>query len=470
MLSARFAQDQRTTGDGKEDQGAASDGWEGWEPECVGAVQAPRRRRDPRVLLVATLRWPLAARLAIAFRKLGCTVQAWCPEGHPLHKTRAVEHTYPGSVLRPQRSLMAAISAAAPDFVIPCDDDAALHLQRLHQHGSSSGRAAPGDADAVLKRLLERSLGSPAGCALATNRDALMRLAAQQGVRIPPSGRLAIPDDLDEWATRYGFPAVLKLDHSWGGQGVAIVADIDQAHCALQNAMRPLLRPALMQWLLRRDPSQLLRRFRSGPPAVTVQKLVVGHPANRAVACWQGEVLAGISVSALQTQGPTGPATVVQIIDSTEMSEAAIRMVRALGLSGFCGLDFVIEASTGAAYMIEVNPRATPISHLASAEGLDLPAALHARLLGEPPPVGAYPADASAVIAMFPGEWRRNQASPYLRTAFHDVPWAEIDLVNDCLEPIWEQRGLAARIRARLWPARLPGRVVKGATSIEHSG
>jgi hypothetical protein len=264
------------------------------------------------------------------------------------------------------------------------------------------------------------------------------------------------PADLERWAAQHGFPAVLKVDRSWGGLGVAIVRDPGQARAALQRALHPPLLPELSHLLLRRDPSHLLRRLADARAGVSIQAFVEGRPANRAVACWQGEVLAGISVVAMQTDTPTGPASVVRVIENTEMSEAARRMAGALGLSGMCGLDFVVDASSGAAWLIEINPRATPICHLPLGPGHDLPAALHARLTGEPA-TASVAAIHGDVIAMFPGEWRRNPLSPYLRTAFHDVPWAETELVRDCVGLPWDERGLLARIRARLNPRRAPG-------------
>jgi hypothetical protein len=401
----------------------------------------------PRILLAATLRWPLAARLAIAFSELGCRVEAWCPAGHPLELTRAAGPIHHGTALGPLRSLRAAIRSAAPDFIIPCDDEAALHLHRLHRDSRAS---VAGDAQ---RSLIERSLGAPAACALSTDRGALMRLALAQGVRVPETCSLAAIGDLDGWAVHGGFPAVLKTDCSWGGLGVAVVGDLGGARTAYRVATRPSLLRVLSQLVLRRDPAQLLRWLRGARPGVTIQKFIVGSPANRAVACWRGEVLAGISVVALQTQAATGPATVVQVVENQEMSETARRLLRALGLSGLCGLDFVIEAATGAAWLIEVNPRATPISHLALGSGPDLPAALHARLGGRTPsaPGGTV---AHEVVAMFPGELRRDPLSPYLRNAFHDVPWAETGLVRDCVGLPWEERGIAARLRARLSPRR----------------
>lgn len=401
----------------------------------------------PRVLLAATLRWPLAARLAIAFRQQGCEVQAWCPEGHPLGKTRAVGRIHHGRALAPQSTLRAALGAAAPDLVVPCDDDAALHLHDLHARLRADGGTQ------ALRALIERSLGTPASCETATARGALMALAAAAGVRVPDTVPLAGAADLEAWIERRGLPAVLKADRSWGGLGVAIVRTAAEARAAWRQAMHPSAGRALSHLLVRRDPSHLLRRLRGDRPALTVQALVQGRPANRAVACWQGQVLAGISVVALQTRTATGPATVVQVIENDEMSAAATQLVRALKLSGFCGFDFILESASRAAWLIEVNPRATPICHLSSGTGPLLPAALLARLQGAAPPA-ASPVTGNGTIALFPGEWERNPLSPHLRTAFHDVPWEEAELVRDCVAAPWEERGLVARLRAGLRPAQ----------------
>ncbi len=423
--------------------------------ECdrSGIVRSAAEDRDhqpgPTILVVTTVRWPLAARLAISFHGLGCSVQAWCPAGHALEKTRAVKRIHRYGALQPRRSLRAAIVAAAPDFIVACDDDAAIQLQRLHDDD------ADGEKAGWVRGLIKRSLGAPSSCARATVRGKLMDLALSERVRIPAAGRLSCAADLEDWGAEHGFPAVIKVDRSWGGLGVTVVRSIEEARLALRGALKPSLIGALADLIVRRNPSPLLAQFRRGRPAVTVQKFIVGTPANRAVACWQGRVLAGFSVAALQTQGPTGPATVVQVIDDEEMTAAATTLVRALGLSGFCGLDFVIESATGAAYLIELNPRATPICHLPLGAGRHLPLALYAQLTGEPE-ASIAPAIANRIIAMFPAEWRRNPQSPYLRTSFHDVPWTEIDLVRECVGLPWEDRGIAARIRTRFSPRRSP--------------
>lgn len=401
----------------------------------------------PAVLLTATLRWPIAARLAIAFANLGCRVEAVCPRQHPAAMTRAVRKTYPYTVLAPLASLRAAIGSAKPDFIIPCDDTAATHLLQLYVRAGEA--RSPQNA---LRALIARSLGSPEACALATERGRLMALAAEEGVRVPDTATVATPHELNAWFGRHRLPAVLKSDRTCGGQGVAIVSSMEEAQRALRRMVsRPALVSAAARMFLERDPAVFLNALTETRRVVTVQDFIAGAPANRAVACWQGQVLAGISVEAIRTQHATGPATVVRVIDNPEMAEAANRLVCRLGISGLWGVDFIIEASSGAAYLIEGNPRATPICHLPLGLERNLPAALYARLAGSVPP--AMPAIIDRdVIAMFPGEWHRNPASLWLQSAFHDVPWDEPELIKDCLEQQWSERGWIARSRARMRP------------------
>ena len=406
----------------------------------------------PAVLLTATLRWPIAARLAMAFTDLGCRVEALCPSGHPVTHTRAARRIHAHSTLMPLLALRHAIASAAPDLIVPCDDDAAILLQRLHELSDTSS------ADGCrVRELIARSLGAPLACGLATTRGQLLALAAETGVRIPQTTVVATAEELREWIAAHRLPAVIKIDCTWGGQGVAIVRSHEEARRMFDRmAARPPIANALLRLLLDRDTSALANALREARRSVTVQDFIAGIPANRAIACWRGEVLAGTSVEAIRTQHPTGPATVVRVVDNAQMSDAARRLARRLGLSGLWGLDFMIEASTGAAYLIEMNPRATPICHLPLGAAHDLPAALCEAITGVAPAVCREPIE-QGLIALFPGEWHRNPGSRYLGCAHHDVPWREPELVRDGADRPWSERGFVARAWARLRPrAPLP--------------
>jgi hypothetical protein len=142
--------------------------------------------------------------------------------------------------------------------------------------------------------------------------------------------------------------------------------------------------------------------------------------------------VASITARVVQTLDQHGPASVVEAIEHPDISASVAKVVGALGLSGLLGFDFVVEEQTGDAYLIEMNPRATQICHLSLGVDRDLPAALRAALTGEA--VRATPRVFDRdVIALFPQEWLRDPASPFLATAFHDVPWDQPGLIRACL-------------------------------------
>jgi predicted ATP-grasp superfamily ATP-dependent carboligase len=192
-----------------------------------------------------------------------------------------------------------------------------------------------------------------------------------------------------------------------------------------------------------------LRRER---PAMSVQGYIDGWPANIGVACWQGEVLAATCAEAVATTSATGPSTVARIIHNAEMIDAATRIVRALGLSGMIGFDFMIAAATGAAYLIEMNPRNTPICALRLGPGRDLAEALVARIAGRP--VRERPARTERdVVVFFPDTWQDDPASHFLHSGFHDVPWEQPDLVRVLMLPSRRDRYQVWRLLRRLWLA-----------------
>jgi hypothetical protein len=82
------------------------------------------------------------------------------------------------------------------------------------------------------------------------------------------------------------------------------------------------------------------------------------------LACWRGELLGLVAVEVIASRGPTGAATIVRLINHLEITEAARRVSARLRLSGFHGLDFILEEATGSAFLIELNPRCTQLGHL----------------------------------------------------------------------------------------------------------
>ena len=71
------------------------------------------------VLLVSSIRWPLTAKLALAFLRHGCNVEAVCPPDHPFSFVSGISKFYPYRGLDSLQSLYEAITQAKPDFVVP---------------------------------------------------------------------------------------------------------------------------------------------------------------------------------------------------------------------------------------------------------------------------------------------------------------------------------------------------------------
>jgi hypothetical protein len=212
--------------------------------------------------------------------------------------------------------------------------------------------------------------------------------------------------------------------------------------------------------LLDRDRSWLRSWWKGARPLITAQSHIVGRPANCAVVCWEGEVLAGIAVEVISSQEMTGPATVVRVVDSHDMLLAATRIARRLRLSGFFGLDFMINDESDAIYLIEMNPRCTPLCHLQLGEGRDLVSALWSRL-SDRPLQSTPPVTENDKIAYYPQALQCPAA--LLDASFLDIPQGEPELLNDLLHP-WSGRSFLGRVWDKVRPRALQRKSPKPCT------
>ena len=384
-------------------------------------------RLHPTVLVATTSRWYPTVRLAMALANYGCVVEMLCPPAHPIAKTTAASkiHRYHG--LAPLRSFAAAIANAQPDLIIPGDDLAARHLHRLYETERKNGKT-----NSLISRVIERSLGPAESFPVAYTRSAFIELALQEGIRVPATKAIANLDELKDWIVGNGLPVVLKANGTSGGDGVRMARTLEEAERAFSSLQTP---PSLLRAVKRAGidhdvtlvgPALLRRRFE-----MNAQTFIEGREATSQVACWQGKVLAALHFEVINKRSAAGPATVVRLIDNADISSAAEKMVRRLKLSGVHGFDFMLEEQTGNAYLIEMNPRATQVGHLALGLGRDIPAALYATLSRQNlQPMCAV--TENDTIALFPQEWIRDPNSSFLRSAYHDIPWEEPELVRDC--------------------------------------
>ena len=410
--------------------------------------------RKPHVQLLATQRWPTGARLGLALRAAGFRVSIWCPAEHPFFFTGTNDRHFAYGALEPLATLEAALLTAEPDLVVPCDDLATHYLQRL---------AVRAQHVAYLHGVLaviERSLGPAARLERLTARAHVLNVASAAGIPVPPTTRLHSAAELREWFSIHGFPAYLKADGSSGGMGVRPVHTYAEAEAAFAMLDAP---PRTLRTLKRlaidRDSTLLGPMVRRQRPILSVQRAVAGEEATSAIFCWQGRVLAGITVRVLATLYQRGPSTVVQRMHSPAMERVADVLAAELQLSGFYGLDFVLDEQSGTPWLLEMNSRATQIAHMALGPGHDLAAAAFAAMTGMPEQARPLLTD-KETIALFPQEWQRDPASTLLTGAYHDVPWEAPALVrafvnqrpgwrNWFSQQHWRERRLRQQLRAR---------------------
>lgn len=291
------------------------------------------------------------------------------------------------------------------DLIIPCDDDAVADLHDLC------------GSDADLRSLIERSLGSMEYFPILESRELVLQTAADLGILVPETRGISRQDDLRSWDFSRG--AALKLDRTSGGSGVVLV----HSHAEAVTAFHELNR---------------LRQKRSNA-RMTLQQFIKGRPANTMFACWSGELLGVETVQVFASKGPTGAAIIVGSIQSEEANHAAESLTRKLGLSGFFGLDFILEEGTGRPYLIELNPRMTQLGHLRLSPQGDLANLLGAKLREEAP---VPPTDCirEATVALFPHALKWDRKKRYLNSSFHDVPVNDPGLYDALLRDAWPER------------------------------
>ncbi len=296
------------------------------------------------------------------------------------------------------------MEASKPDIVIPCDDRATRHLVALAKE------------DVRLADLIAFSIGRLASYETLFSRNTFLDAAAKLGIEVPATRAVATEADLKAALHATGLPAVIKTDGSWGGDGVSFAQNFDEALSTFRHmALAPSRLRSLARAAKRQDAHFLIQAVEPQDYAISVQRYIEGTPATCAFACWNGEVLASLHMDVVQTREPAGPATVLRRVVSPEMDDAARSIAKHFGLSGFHGLDFMRDKS-GRLHLIEINPRATQICHLALCDRRDLPAALIGALEGKPakPRVAVTSAE---VIALFP-----QNLGQHIAGAYHDIP------------------------------------------------
>jgi glutathione synthase/RimK-type ligase-like ATP-grasp enzyme len=436
-------------------------------PKATELARADADAAKLKVLVIATQKTVLAARISTALDEVGFRVAALTPHGHPVRRSRVMQDHFVIYHTRPKfKSMVRAIDQWSPDLLVCADDLAVRELQNLHQHTAASDYKDRRH----ISELIELSLGPATSFAAMRNKSDFFARVQMEGLCSPSTIVLPATRAFESLPTDLIYPIVVKADQSYGGRCVRIVnSDAD-----LRATVWELQTPTTWLGIFRRSFGAILASEALVPfmlplrRTISLQQYIPGRPSNRAVICWKGKVLAGISVEVVEESNRYGPASVVRLIDHSEMAIVAEHMVKCLNLSGFVGFDFVLD-SLNQAWLIEMNPRVTPTCHLSLANGTNLAGSLYTQMTGLRPLSRLAPSN-GGLIALFPNGVVRSPSSAYFQSCQHDVPWNEPEVVSAVLNQVL-RTGILRRVRAyvdRYFPALVSALVGLGLVDQRH--
>lgn len=372
----------------------------------------------PALLVATATQWFGTARMPRSLTRAGFEVLLLAPRETLAEKSRFVAHTRhlpDNATLRQWVDAFAEIvHDTAPALVLPCDDTAFRLMQTLAL--SPPGGMQP-KVHLSLAELIRESMGDTRFYRTSVEKTLLPPAAEALGIRVPP---YAIVDTLgaaQAFAAARGYPLVLKRNLSTAGDGVALVESGAELAVAFER-------------LARADPSALMH---AETGTLLVQALIRGDVHYENTAAWKGSRIAGFAVHRLESAHVVAPAAVIRSYRSDEIRDFSSKLVRGFGMTGLFATEYIVEHSSGKAYLLEVNRRITPGMHVGSKIGVDLCLALHCAMHGTAMTTRSeIDRDEEYLNVHFPQEWERDPKSRYLRDYPVDVPWDDPNCSRRC--------------------------------------
>ena len=388
------------------------------------------------VLVVTTQTWLQITRLALRFAEYGCRLSVICPDESHLTYAPHIHKRFRFRLGGTIQALRHAIVASGAEYVVPTDDLSVWFLHELADEFPS------------FRAIVERSLGERRFFPTLRSRMDLLSLADRLGISVPKTERIASAVELERWCPPDHPPIVLKKDGTWGGKGVQVAHTAEQAQQAFELLATETSSTArILQWLRIGDRSAFTRLRCLSHPEITVQAFVGGVPANSMYACHQGRILGEVQARVVASKGKKGPSLVIQLINDARISRAGYLLADTLKLSGFFGLDFMLDAHTGEPLLIELNPRSTQLGHLAVAGQADLAGLLWSQWTGAPAPAPGE-LGLSSAVCFYPEGERLTQETASLSGCRSDVLAHESETLATLAEG---NPALRTRLRGQLW-------------------
>lgn len=187
---------------------------------------------------------------------------------------------------------------------------------------------------------------------LAEDRSRFRQLMFELNQPVPPSRIVRAVSEAEEFVSQVGFPVVVRPAYTLGGTGGGLVTTMAE----LQKNVRAGLRQSPIGQVL-------LEQSIAGLTEVEYE-VVRDDKGHSVIVCDMENIdPVGIHTGDSMVVAPvqTLPAEQRQVLEA-----AALAIVDALGVEGSCNVQFAVDQQTGRYYVIEVNPRVSRSSALAS--------------------------------------------------------------------------------------------------------
>lgn len=334
--------------------------------------------------------WHGPARFPKALKQAGWEVAAVCGRGEWVSYTRYVDRFFYVTHWEPRpllEYLVFAIEEWQPDLILPATDNMVAAVQELR---NLADRGMTELSEPMIE-VLRNSTFNPETAHLLDSKYDLLEALKERGVRIPPQRELVTMGDADAFVQEHGYPVLLKPDVGFAGIGIKFCYDEEEL---IQNLNEVL--------------------FAKKRERYAIQKYLGNKTALIEFIAKDGKVVAHNCAQRIKTHpGETGPVTVLRVVQSLQMLEAAQAMADLLGYNGIGVPQFAVEDdSCQEVYLLELNPRMSHFPHIWRLLGTDFARGLKEAWSGkrvtiDPPRVGV-------TIALWPQEAIRDPHSEYL--------------------------------------------------------
>ncbi|MBN1368330.1 MAG: carbamoyl-phosphate synthase large subunit [Dehalococcoidales bacterium] len=205
----------------------------------------------------------------------------------------------------------------------------------------------------VLEKYNVRSLGTPVSTIRnASNRELFKQLLMSIGEPVIESASATNLNEAGEFARRIGLPLIIRPSFTLGGTGGGVAHNWEEFEVVAANglAASPIQQILMERWI-------------GGWKEIEYE--VMRDAADNCITVCNMENFDPVGIH-------TGDSIVVapsQTLNNKEyqmLRSASLKIIRALGVEGGCNVQFALDTTSNRYYVIEVNPRVSRSSALAS--------------------------------------------------------------------------------------------------------